>query len=342
MLRNDYNAHILDLCANFLARDLQAARHDYLGRLPRSELGRFMEGWRFPVIELDLSGPEPRNNVTFVYRAESLNAIPTRVNLIANFSAGYEAIPLQRIDDSIYFSHTRPFAFGSCYRYLYEVDGNLVLDPVNPQQEKDLDGRPWSRFFCWYCRKRVALTEIQFAILQRFTQHILPFRTKEANEFLANPGGVMGQPFPSHLEALDEQVGVVNCIDKILACQEWHLLPDYQTCLELVEGVLRRRNRYEEPSMANDAAYEKLYDEMAKNSVPDWNYARYGSPQFFLTTVRRHTIIGAFGHPKYGGNTQTAAWGFLHETFRDGADATCFDYPQFIEQSLGGRFDYLG
>ena len=354
MFRADYTSRVLDLCVPYLARDPQAGRHNYFDRLGRPALGRFADGWRFPCMELDLSGPKPRNLVTFVYRSESLAAIPAKVSVVGNFEGGYRTIPLQRVGETIYFAVTLPFPFGACYRYLYNVDGVLQMDPVNPQEEKDLDGRVWSRFFCWYCKKRLALNDTQWALLRRFTQHILPFRTEAANEFLANMGGAEDQPPPRTLDALDEQVGVVNGIDKILACQERHLLLDYQICLEQVEMVLRRRNRYEEPAMGNDVSFagkrdsdgnivvKGLYREMAENSVPEWNHSRYESPAYFLQMVRRHTIIAAFGHPRYGGNVELGAWRFLEEHFKDDAGDTCFDYRAFAEKYLGGRGDYLG
>ena len=47
--------HVFDLCAKYLARDDDSPRHNYLNVLP-STLGRFSEGWRFPVVEAHFDG----------------------------------------------------------------------------------------------------------------------------------------------------------------------------------------------------------------------------------------------------------------------------------------------
>ncbi len=120
---------------------------------------------------------------------------------------------------------------------------------------------------------------------------------------------------------LDQPVGAVNFIDKLLAREEAHRLVDYKICLELIDRVLRLRNPYEEPSRMPTSFYAELYDHMAGGgSIAGWDYSRYGNPRFFLQLLRRHTYTGAFSHPKYGGNAGAAGWAYLAGNLRDPAD----------------------
>ena len=117
---------------------------------------------------------------------------------------------------------------------------------------------------------------------------------------------------------LDQPIGVVNFIDKILAREESHRLSDYKICLELIDRVLRQRDPYEEPAQMPVSMYEDLYNQMAQDSgVQGWDYSRYGSPRYFLQLLRRHTYTGAFSHPKYGGNAGAAGWAYLAHNLTD-------------------------
>jgi hypothetical protein len=75
---------------------------------------------------------------------------------------------------------------------------------------------------------------------------------------------------------------------------------------------------------------------MASGQVEDWDYS------FVLQLIRRHTVTGAFSHPKYGGNIGAAGWEFLSETFRNEQGCTDFNWKQAIEHSLGENADYFG
>jgi len=143
-------------------------------------------------------------------------------------------------------------------------------------------------------------------------------------------------------------VGEVNFIDNQLAREERHRLIDYKICLDIIDRVLRQRNPYIEPPAMTSETFEDLYNQMANDDVPGWDKNRYGSPRFFLYLLRRHTICGAFSHPKYGGNTGGAGWAFLAERYAqppaapNQAAQTLFDWRRAIEQPLGTSADYHG
>jgi hypothetical protein len=91
-----------------------------------------------------------------------------------------------------------------------------------------------------------------------------------------------------------------------------------------------------------------LYDEMATDKVGAWDYTLYGSPQYFLYLLRRHVVVGAFSHPKYGGNAGGAGWAYLSEKFHlppaapAQAGQPLFDWRHALEKPLGTNADYLG
>jgi hypothetical protein len=80
---------------------------------------------------------------------------------------------------------------------------------------------------------------------------------------------------------------------------------------------------------------------MANDSVDGWDKAQYGSPNFFLQLLRRHTYTGAFSHPKYGGNAGAAGWAWLEDRFRGPGNESCFNWQRAIEQPLGTSADYV-
>jgi hypothetical protein len=133
----------------------------------------------------------------------------------------------------------------------------------------------------------------------------------------------------------------VNFIDKVLAREEAHNLRDYQVCLRELERVLRLRDPFSEPHLASKLLFAQLYQEM-KGVVPDWNTAVYANPSHFLRMVRRHAFLGAFAHPKYGGNARAIGWRFLAERFREPGGASAFGWEKAIEAPLGASSDYFG
>src|SRR5687768_17789482 len=97
-----------------------------------------------------------------------------------------------------------------------------------------------------------------------------------------------------------------------------------------------------DPSVIARDQYVRLYDEMAAGNVPGWDYGRYDNPRFFLQLLRRHTLTGAFSHPRHGGNVLAAGWAYLQERYRDADGETLFNWRKAIEAPLGDNLDYRG
>jgi hypothetical protein len=189
-------------------------------------------------------------------------------------------------------------------------------------------------------------------ILYRLAAEILPFQTDEASNFLARFYDYLDRASQDNVFAnayrMDSSVGEVNFIDNMLAREERHHLVDYKICLRLIDRILRQRNPYTEPTRMSRNLYFDLYNDMASNNVPGWDYGAYANPQYFLYLLRRHVVTGAFCHLKYGGNAGAAGWAYLSERYRlpsPGAGVpgqTLFDWPRAIEKPLGNNPDYLG
>ena len=251
--------------------------------------------------------------------------------------ADVSGFTLSRVADSRYWSVSLKLPAGRAYNYAYIIDGETVLDPINPRRRVDASLNEWSYFWTDYCRERVSFENWEADILRRLTRHILPFQSKESQIFLNNldpkkTGQSAGKEY-----RLDLEMGVVNFIDKLVAGPELRQLSAYKSCLKSIDTVLRGRNPYLEPKAMSREIYETLYDDMAANSnLGGWDYNAYQSPSYFLKILRRHAFIGAFSHPKYGGNGGAFAWDYLHSAFPE------FDWGQAVEQPLGTSTEYLG
>lgn len=226
------------------------------------------------------------------------------------------------------------------------MDGQTGVDPINPQRVVLDDGREWSQFFTQLCAVPIIFERWEWVLLDRLTDHILPFHTSEGRNFLARHYTTLDKAARQALMVpayrLDESVGVVNYIDKLLAKEEHHHVVDYRICLRLIDRVLRQRNPYIEPNLVSRELYVDLYDQMAAGQVSGWDYQQYTSPRYFLQLLRRHAFTGAFSHPKYGGNAGAAAWAYLEERYRDDAGGTLFDWRRAIEPPLGKSTTYRG
>ena len=153
--------------------------------------------------------------------------------------------------------------------------------------------------------------------------------------------GQRAQQFPLAYR-LDEEVGVVNYIDKLVARDEQHNADDYHTCLSIIGNLIRSRSGYRDPGSAPPEFYVDLYGQMESDRVDGWDTSRYGSPRFFILLLRRHAMTGAFVHPRRGGNSGTAGWMYLEDRFRDASGNTLFDWRRAIEAPLGHNTDYRG
>ena len=340
--------YVLNHCTKYLARDNTDQRHSFSGIDDGKPRARLSEAWRFPIVDShdgDEADAYEWNDVTFVYAIARDGPVPAAIELVSTCVALNAPVALKCVGDSIFWACTLKVRKGERHRYVFLVEGNVLADPVNPQTQRTPSGETWSSFFTWAATQPVTFERWEFVILERLTRHVLPFKTKEAENFLkrgANEGNV------GHLYRLDVSVGVTNYIDKALAREERHQLYAYKTCLEMIDAVLRRRHPGKDPEFVDKSSYERLYNEMAANGTntalfqDGWDRSRYESPFHFLYLLRRHAITGAFAHPKYGGNAGGMAWAYLGERYAADGGATAFDWRKAIEPPLGASTEYRG
>jgi hypothetical protein len=352
------DVYVLNYCTKSLARDNTDLRHNYGQYSPGDTRASIAEAWRFPVIDSYYDGSNYENSyafntVTFVF-VNADDAVG-EVAVIGTFSDLVTPIPMPRVADSVYRAVCVAVPKGQIHRYRFVVDGKTTLDPVNPQRVVTPDGTEWSRFFTQYCTEIISFERWELVVLLRLTDRILPFRTIEDQRFLDiyfnNADRQTKDTQYARAYRLDQPIGVVNFIDKIVAREECHRLVDYKICLELIDRVLRQRDSYEEPAQMPVSMYDDLYNEMAEDRVPGWDYSRYNSPRSFLQLLRRHTYTGAFSHPKYGGNAGAAGWAYLAHNLRNPlsgtlasaeSQMTAFDWSRALEKPLGRSQEYHG
>jgi hypothetical protein len=354
--------YVLNHCTRFLARDNDDARHDYGQYEAGDPRARISEAWRFPVIDSYYDGHDYKashefNIVTFVYVNRD-GRLGNDIAVTGTFMDLYAVVPLMQIEDSVYWSATVVVPKGQWHLYRFVAGGRAFLDPINPQRVTRRDGTQWSRFFTEYCTEILSFERWEVAMLERLTNHILPFRSIQEQRFLdIYYNGLDRQSKATqyaHAYRLGQPVGVVNFIDKIVSRAENHRLVDYKICLELIDRVMRQRDPYEEPAQMPDAAYEGLYESLAADDgskIAGWDYSRYSSPRFFLQLLRRHTYTGAFSHPKHGGNAGASGWAYLAGNLVDPisgrlpdakAPAPYFDWSRAQEWPLGRNEEYRG
>ncbi|MBP7147654.1 MAG: gluconate 2-dehydrogenase subunit 3 family protein [Acidobacteria bacterium] len=333
--RPRWEEYVLNHCTKFLARDTTDPRHAFVGVPVDEPRAAIADPWRFPIVDSAPGAPND-NDVTFVWAVPRQAPQPRSVLLVSTCGDLYEPVPLQRVGDTLYWARTLRVPRGRRHRYRFLVDDVARLDPVNPQRETLATGDAWSSFFTWGYTQPVVLERWEYAILDRLTRHILPFNSQEARIYLQRSAT---DAHGENLYRLDVSVGAVNFIDKILAREERHRVYAYKTCLELIDTVLRRRYPGRDPAFLDERAFMTLYAQLAQNAEPlfwdGWDPARYADPSHFLWLLRRHTFLGAFAHPKYGGNAAAAGWRYLEERFG-------FDWRPKYEPPLGTSAEYRG
>ena len=341
---------VLNACAKYLARADDGPRHNFGQYADGDPRARICEAWRFPIVDSYYDGRDQEtsyafNEVTFVHGLPWLE--PAReVGLVGSFGGLHTPVPLRRIPDTPFFTRTLKIPKGQVHTYKFIVDGAATPDAINPQRVTLDNGREWSRFFTQLCSQPVSFERWELSLLDRLTAHILPFRTEEGENFLErfyfNADRQAKQTQYAHAYRLDQPVGVVNFIDKLLAREESHYLLDYKLCLGEIDRVLRTRNPVVEPWKQSREAFVELYDQLWAGSVPGWNHGSYGDPRHFLQLLRRHTFTGAFSHPKYGGNAGAAGWSYLEERCLTEDGETAFDWRRITEPPLGRDPVYRG
>ena len=344
---NEFEAHVGDLVAKYLARDARAPRHDYFGMPHPAGNGHHCETWRLPVVEphFDSSASPDEysrwNEVTFVFRAESDQPLPD-VSVTGLSITELRSVQLGPVSDSIYLAATVLLPVGRVYRYALRVDDQILPDPLNPQRFIAANGEQLSTFFTNACFEAVTFEPWEMRLLRRLTNHILPFNTREAELFQLRPGGGPAAALAAQTYRLDHGVGVVNYLDKVLAREERHQLPAYRACLAQINRILRQRNPYLEPGDMPEQTFVNFYEELSSGNVTGWDYTAYSSPSYFLYLLRRHTFTGAFCHPKYGGNVGAAGWLWLADRFRDEKGRSLFAWERGLEPPLGTSTEYHG
>lgn len=349
--------YVLNHCTKYLARFNTDRRHAYGSKdEPRD---RIAEAWRFPVIDTYAGGADlfadPQsynivNEVTFIY-AGTCSHLPNKIAVAGTFATFFEPVPLKQVwfegEPTRYWSVTYAVPKGEMHRYRFILDDAAPInDPVNPQQMVMDNGVVWSRFFTESFTNPLIFERWELDILSRISTSILPVKTGDVINFLARFYDYLDQATKdrvyNNVYRMDSSVGEVNFVDNILAREEWHRLVDYKICLKLIDGILRERYPNIEPAKMPNSAFTDLYSQMAAGQVPGWDTIVYESPQHFLSLVRRHLVMGAFSHPKYGGNIGGAGWGYLSERYKDLNGNTLFDWARAIEKPLGTNEDYKG
>ena len=223
--------HVFDLCAKHLAREVDDARHNYLGAFEEGR-GRYSEGWRFPCVEPHFDRDAQTgavNRVTFVYLAPATADASFEVGVRGTFAPLFEVVPLQRAGDSRYFAATLLLPAAQVFRYRFVRGGHgEELDFINPQTTTEDNGARWSCFFTRACFEAVTFERWERIILDRLARHILPFNTDDARVFLNRLSSQERANHP-YLHRFDLSVGVVNFLDKLLAREERHQLGAYKT-----------------------------------------------------------------------------------------------------------------
>ena len=346
--------YIYNFGTKYLARISTEPRHNF-GQFEKGDFrASLCEPWRFPIIDSYYDKADPVrslafNQVTFIYYNGQADP-PHDVAVIGTFANLYQPIPLEQVEDSPYFALTLVIPKGQLHRYKYRVDGQWQLDPINTQRLVLPNGETWSRFFTHACSIPLTFEPWERKLMGRLVQHILPFNTKAGKNFLNRYiDGLDRQSRDTAVDArntfrLDESIGVLNFIDKLLAKEENHHLSDYRTVLDILSRLLRQRIPTLDIDRMPESVFVELYDQMASGNVPGWDYNRYGNPAYFLSLFRRHVFTGAFSHPKYHGNASSAGWAYLEETYANSADSSSvFQWRLSQESYIGGADqNYLG
>lgn len=351
-VRND--EQILNYCTKHLARGAKLFTDSIS---PGSfNLTAISDNWRFPIVEptVDNAGiTGTQNIVTLIWLASPEQPVQN-IKAVGSFIPWYESIELTPVQfenkNTLFYACQILLPIGKSYHYRFIVDGKELLDPINPQTKILSNGATWSYFFTDFYNSSEEFEEWEISLLYRLANQIVPFRTEEAQNFINRFYLTLTKPDEKHampIYKLDDSVGEVNFITNILVKEERHHLADYKLCLSLIDQLLRQRNPVVDSWLASEELIVELYNQMASGNVPGWDYSKYGNPTYFLGLIRRHTLTGAFSHPKYGGNIGGAGWNYLKNRYSIKNDAAqvvgnYFNWQLAIEKPTGSNEDYKG
>lgn len=336
---------LLSFCTKYLAHG---------GQVVGGTRRPMTEPWRFPLIQSadvsDSDNPAGWNEVTFIYLRRNSEAWK-EVSVIGTFRCLYDPVALRPVQfmgkETKYLSVSFLIPKRQFHTYRFLVGDTPQNDLINPQTRRLDNGSNWSCFFTEEYASPSVLREAEIRLLSRLIAEITPLRTVEAENFLKRFYNVLDEArkasqFP-HVYRLDDSVGEVNFIDNLLARGERHRLGMYRAGLRKIDDILRKRHPDMEPAMLPKRAFEQLFQQMQEDAVPGWNERTAPSPKQFLNVVRRHVVMGAFSHPRHGGNSGAAGWEYLSGRFpSEDASGTSFDWPVATEKPLGKSEVYFG
>lgn len=345
--------YIFDYCAKYISRGPKLFMDNVS---PNSfNLTSISEDWRFPIV-LPLSDSNGQtgtlNQVSFIWFSKPGDTV-TKIEVVGNFAPLYKSVALSPVlyeNNNIgFYCLTVTVPIGKGYYYRFRLNGSDILDPINPQRKTFSNGKQWSFFFTDFFNSSEEFEEWEINLLYRLANQVVPFRSEDAQNFIKRFYLSLARPdkLAMPIYKLDESVGEVNYITNVLAREERHHLQDYKICIDIIDQLLRKRNPYVDSWMVSEELVNELYTEMAEGIVPGWDYNRYSNPKYFLSLIRRHTITGAFCHPKYGGNVGAAGWNYLKQKYpiKDHAAqivGSHFNWDLAMEKPMGSNEDYLG
>lgn len=178
--------YILNHRPKHLARENTDERHNFGQFAQGDPRGRIRESYHFPVIDSYFDGQDQErryafNEVTFVY-CNPFAPAPQEIAVVGTFARLYERVPLRPVkfndEETGYYAVTCVIPKGKVHTYKYLVDGELNLNPINPQRTTPDSGEEWSRFFTHLCTAPLALERYEVYLLDRLTAHLLPLRRR--------------------------------------------------------------------------------------------------------------------------------------------------------------------
>ena len=169
VLENE-DQYVLNHCTKFLARVNTDPRHNFGQFSDEDGRSRICEPWCFPIIDSYSGGKDPDksytfNKVTFVYCHQEPNP-SKQVSVISTFASLYKPLPLKPVlfigEETGYYALTIIVPKGEIHTYKFIVDGQVILDPINPQRVILENGQFWSRIFTNLCTEPLCFEQWSF------------------------------------------------------------------------------------------------------------------------------------------------------------------------------------
>ena len=182
-------------------------------------------------------------------------------------------------------------------------------------------------------------------ILARLTNEILPFTSDDAQRFMDLyyfTADKRARETEFHQAfRLEQPIGAVNFIDKLVAREERHRLGDYKICLKLIDDVLRRRFPGLAPAEVSKDAYQDLYQQMANER---WMVGTRASTAARTSSFNCCAATPTPVHSRIRNTAAMPARRAGRGSRTDSAapkDESCFNWQRAIEPPLGASADYV-